>query len=182
VCLACGPRLRMGTYKPRDRASWTLATSVPKADIDYGARSSRRGNPHAYPPFGSGVDRTVIGSRELKMGRSVPVAACGRGRPQASSRGMPARRPLLASQPSGIPARGFLHARTVFPRAASCTPGPSSRARTWLLHNVGPEAPYASWACQPAPATFAGYAQAYFQPASLRFFSHTPNTPNCATQ
>lgn len=22
----------------------------------------------------------------------------------------------------------------------------------------------------------------YFQPASRRFFSHTPNTPNCATQ
>jgi phenylalanyl-tRNA synthetase alpha chain len=85
-------------------------------------------------------------------------------------RGMPARRPLLASQPSSIPARGFLHAWTVFPRAYLAS------------HNVGPEAPYASWACQPAPATFAGYARAYFQPASLRFFSHTPNTPNCATQ
>jgi hypothetical protein len=107
------------------------------------------------------------------------VAAAGL---KPAPRGMPARRPLLASQPSGIPARGFLHARTVFPRAASCTPGPSSRVRTWLLHNVGPEAPYASWAYQPAHATFAGYAQAYFQPASLRFFSHTPNTPNCATR
>jgi hypothetical protein len=32
---------------------WRLATSVHQADIDYGAWSSRGGNPHAYPPLGS---------------------------------------------------------------------------------------------------------------------------------
>jgi hypothetical protein len=108
------------------------------------------------------------------------VAAAGL---KPAPRGMPARRPLLASQPSGIPARGFLHARTVFPRARLPALPDRLPARVHGFSvNVGPEAPYASWACQPAPATFAGYAQAYFQPASLRFFSHTPNTPNCATQ
>jgi transposase len=30
---------------PRDRAPWTLAASVPQTDIDYGAWSSRRGDP-----------------------------------------------------------------------------------------------------------------------------------------
>jgi len=95
--------------------------------------------------------------------------------PRSASSQLPA-----ACRPGGR--RSWPASRPASRRAASCTPGPFSRARTWLLHNVGPEAPYASWACQPAPATFAGYAQAYFQPASLRFFSHTPNTPNCATQ
>ncbi len=32
---AGGPRLRMRTSEPRDRAWWTLAASVPEADIDY---------------------------------------------------------------------------------------------------------------------------------------------------
>jgi hypothetical protein len=45
--------MRTGTSEPRERASWTLAASVHQADIDYGARSSRRGYLHAYPPFGT---------------------------------------------------------------------------------------------------------------------------------
>ncbi len=48
-------RLRMRTFEPRDTAWWTLAASVPQADIDYGTWSSRYGNPHAYPPLGSAV-------------------------------------------------------------------------------------------------------------------------------
>ena len=49
--LAGGPRLKMRTSEPRDRAPWTLAASVPQAGIDYGAWSPYRGNPHAYPPI-----------------------------------------------------------------------------------------------------------------------------------
>jgi hypothetical protein len=49
---AGGPRLRMRTSEPRDRAWWTLAASVPEADIDYSTWSSCRGNPHAYRCYG----------------------------------------------------------------------------------------------------------------------------------
>src|SRR5260370_14913889 len=42
VYQAGGPCLRMRTSEPRDRAWWTLAASVPQADIDYGAWSSCR--------------------------------------------------------------------------------------------------------------------------------------------
>ena len=51
VYLAGGPRLKMRTSEPRDRAPWTLAASVPQDDIDYGAWSRHHGNPHAYPPI-----------------------------------------------------------------------------------------------------------------------------------
>ena|SRR6266568_1203130 len=51
VYLAGGPRLKMRTSEPRDRALWTLAASVPQAGINYGAWSRHRGNPHAYPPL-----------------------------------------------------------------------------------------------------------------------------------
>ena len=56
VCMVGVPRLRMRTSEPRDRPSCTLATSVHQADIDYVTWSSRRGNPHAYPPFGAHGD------------------------------------------------------------------------------------------------------------------------------
>jgi len=36
-------------------AWWTLAASVPQADIYYGTWSSRCGNPHAYPPIWSAI-------------------------------------------------------------------------------------------------------------------------------
>lgn len=57
----CGmrARLRMRTSEPRDRASWTHTASVHQADIDFGAWSSRRGNPHAYPPFGASLDPMI---------------------------------------------------------------------------------------------------------------------------
>jgi hypothetical protein len=39
VYLAGGPRLKMRTCEPQDRAPWTLAASVPQAGIDYDAWS-----------------------------------------------------------------------------------------------------------------------------------------------
>jgi hypothetical protein len=53
-------RLRMRTSEPRDRASLTLTASVHQTDIDYGAWSSRRGNPHAYPPASPSGPSTLL--------------------------------------------------------------------------------------------------------------------------
>src|SRR5713101_8364900 len=65
VYLAGGPRLKMRTSEPRDRAPWTLAASVPQAGIDYGAWSRHRGNPHAYPPFGADAVSMAIGGEAV---------------------------------------------------------------------------------------------------------------------
>lgn len=51
VCLVGGPALRTGTSGPRGRASWSLAASIRRANIDHSKWSSRRGDPHAYPPY-----------------------------------------------------------------------------------------------------------------------------------
>ena len=104
------------------------------------------------------------------------VAAAGL---KPAPRGMPARRPLLASQPSGIPARGFLHARTVFPSARLPALPDRLPAR---VHGFSIMSVQRHRTPHGHVSQHAGYAQAYFQPASLRFFSHTPNTPKCATQ
>jgi len=55
VCLVGGPAVRTGTSGPRGRASWSLAASIRRADIDHSKWSSRRGDPHAYPPFCTAV-------------------------------------------------------------------------------------------------------------------------------
>ena len=58
----------MRTSEPPDRAPWTLAASVPQADIDYGAWSRYRGNPHAYPPY---LKRMVLDDRECRAEREI---------------------------------------------------------------------------------------------------------------
>jgi hypothetical protein len=63
VCLACGSR----SSEPRDRARWTLAPSVHQAGIDHGAWSRRRGNPHAYPPFGASIGSVPAGELMIQM-------------------------------------------------------------------------------------------------------------------
>ena len=62
------PRLRLRTSEPRDRAWWTLAASVPQADIDYGTWSSRRGNPHAYPPDLGGIGGSLLNGVAAQIG------------------------------------------------------------------------------------------------------------------
>jgi hypothetical protein len=94
------------------RTLWTTARRQRRV-------ATRDSSSEREPPFGSGVDRTVIGSRALKMGRSVPVAACRHGRPQASSPrhagqaaapGQPAVRypgVRLPARPDRLPARVY---------------------------------------------------------------------------
>ncbi len=99
VCLACGSR----SSEPRDRASWTLAPSVHQADIDHGTWSSRRGDQHAYPPFGTPRTMTVrlvadIQNRlfwRVGSGRASECCIHSAGWSQASREG--ASRPVCRS-------------------------------------------------------------------------------------
>ena len=69
VYLPGGPRLKMRTSEPRDRAQWTLAVLVPQTDIDYGAWSRHHGNPHTYPPFGAaGTDSIITRAQAYRSG------------------------------------------------------------------------------------------------------------------
>ena len=76
-CIWHAGRWRMRTSEPRDRASWTLAASVHQADIDYDAWSSRRGNPHAYPPLGTPLMMTVRLVADIQNRLFLRVALVG---------------------------------------------------------------------------------------------------------